>query len=119
LPTTTTTTSFNKPIILGCDAARCPERRYWGVTLKELASTAHTHVAIEGLVTVARKEPDGDIHIRLEDGTGAFAIGEMIPSLLQVRPKVGQRVRLFGISRYDRKHKWGEVHPVEAWEPIR
>lgn len=103
-------------------------RVYHRVLIKDVAETIHTHICTTGLVAVVRKEKDGDVHIRLEDGngSGAYLIAEIIPTLLPkmkatIRtPKVSDWVEVCGITRIDRKHKtreyprgWPEIHPVE------
>lgn len=117
-PSTTPVRSAGEAVIAACAEKRCPERRYWGVAIKDMAKNKHTHVVVEGLVTLVRKEPDGDLHIRLNDGE-AFVVLEVIPSIPLNRPKKGQRIRAFGISRTDKVHGWPELHPVEAWQVIR
>jgi hypothetical protein len=88
-------------------------RTYHGVTVAQLRETKWTHVSVCGKVTLAKKEDDGDAHIRIEAG-GAFAVAEIVPYHPLPMPKVGQWVRVAGISRYDKTHAWPEVHPVEA-----
>ncbi len=95
-------------------------RLYHRVLVKDIPETIHTHVCTTGLVTLIKKEADGDIHIRVEngDGTGAFIVGEVIPTLRASRgviviPKVGQWIELCGIVREDKKHSWFEIHPIE------
>lgn len=96
-------------------------RTYHRVLVKDVTETIHTHICTHGVVALVRREADGDIHIRIEDGDGstAFIVGEIIPTLLPkakgaIRvPKVGEWVEICGISRWDAKHKWPEIHPVE------
>ncbi len=93
-------------------------RSYHRVTLVGLATTKWTHVEVEGLVSYVRKQADGDIHITLDDGKGTLVVLEIIPTIIPrpLTPKVGQRIRARGISRYDKGHKWHELHPLENWE---
>lgn len=88
-------------------------RRYWPVTTATLATTSHTHVEVTGTVTLRRKEDDGDIHLRICNA-GLCIVAECIPELPThcVGVRKGDTVTVRGISRYDRKHGWGEVHPV-------
>jgi hypothetical protein len=72
-----------------------------------------THIAVTGTVTLVKHEADGDLHIRLNEGA-AFIVAECIPELPCVAPKLGQRVQVRGISRFDAEHGWYEVHPVES-----
>ena len=89
-------------------------RTYHGVSIAELGTTRWTHVSVCGIATLVKTEDDGDVHIRLEDGKGAFVVAEIVPYHPLQIPKKGQSVRVAGISRYDRAHSWPEVHPVEA-----
>jgi len=89
-------------------------RYYWPVNVDTLAShgTPHTHVSVSGLVTLVRREADGDLHIKLVGHTG-FVVAECVPKLPCRAPRVGERVTVKGISRHDGEHNWWEVHPVE------
>lgn len=89
-----------------------PARTYHQVTVRELATTRWTHVEVTGLVTYVRKMKDGDYHVTLEDG-GVTAVSEIIPAIPLPPPRKNQRCTVRGISRVDRHHGWGEVHPVE------
>jgi len=91
-------------------------RVYHPVTIASLAHNTFTHVEVEGRVALVRHEEDGDIHIRLEDAQGRFVVVEVIPEISLTIPKVGDLVRVRGISRYDRQHHWWEIHPAEAIE---
>src|SRR5437763_966175 len=95
-----------------------PERRYWPVSIEQVATTAHTHIQVTGRVKLVRREADGDLHIQLTGITG-FCVAECLPALPCARPIVGSRITVWGISRRDFEHgAWGEVHPVERWEPV-
>src|SRR5947209_2846418 len=91
-------------------------RVYHLVSVADLATTEHTHVCVRGEVMTVKREPDGDLHVKVQDGD-AFIIAEQIPGLKATGdpPKVGQTRVVCGISRFDRKHQWPEVHPVESW----
>jgi hypothetical protein len=84
------------------------------VSVKELPTTRWTHVHVCGLVTLVKKEADGDTHIRITDGA-RFVVAEIIPALRQPAPRVGQRICVDGISRDDKAHGWSEIHPVLRW----
>jgi hypothetical protein len=88
-------------------------RTYHGVTISGLKETQWTHVSVCGKVALAKHEADGDVHLRLE-ANGAFIVAEIVPYHPLPIPKVGQFVRVAGISREDKTHSWYEVHPVEA-----
>ena|SRR5204863_3646859 len=91
-------------------------RPYHPVTIAQLSqgSVVFTHVAVTGTVTLVKSETDGDLHIRLTEGT-QFIVAECIPKLPCSRPSLGRRITVKGISRYDKEHVWWEVHPVEEW----
>src|SRR5213080_4558594 len=78
------------------------QRRYWDVSVDSLATghVAHTHVAVRGRVALVRREQDGDLHIKLVGRTG-FIVAECIPALPCRVPKVGERVTVRGIVRWD------------------
>lgn len=87
-----------------------------------------THVEVAGFVTYARREEDGDLHLRLCDSPRVWGmnrarciVAECIPALPCRAPRPGSRVRVRGISRYDaeRGHRWWEVHPVLSLEAVR
>lgn len=95
-----------------------PGRMYHPVSLERLATGAPTHVVVEGLVVYRRRMKDGDWHVTLED-RGHKAVVEIIPAIPLEVPRKGARVRVWGISRVDHHHKWGEVHPAERIEVLR
>ena len=71
---------------------------------------------IEGTVKYGRIEGDGDYHFVVEDANKNKVICEIIPQLKMDRPKVGQIIYVWGIVRWDRQHRWGELHPVIGWK---
>src|SRR2546429_2120575 len=89
-----------------------PGRRYWSVSVDSLATgnVPHTHVQTVGRVKLVRHEADGDWHVQLT-GVRGFVVLELIPGLPVPRPAVGQRIRAFGITRWDQEHSWAELHP--------
>lgn len=89
---------------------------YHPVKVADLPTTQWTHVTVCGVVTLVKKEADGDVHFKVEDG-GAFLVAEVIPELPVAIPKKGDRVCVSGISRRDAEHKWWEVHPVRKISP--
>jgi hypothetical protein len=98
-------------------------RKYWPVTLDSAAVGHwhnHTHVAVKGVVAPRYPimETDGDLHIKLLslDKTGRFIVAECIPNLMCRKPRAGDTITVFGISRQDSEHGWQEVHPVEKWQ---
>ena len=99
-------------------ALQTPIRHYWPVTVEQVATTAHTHVQVTGRVKLVRYERDGDTHIMLTGVTG-FVVAEIIPELPLPAPTIGQRITVYGISRWDKEHSWAEIHPTERWEPAK
>jgi hypothetical protein len=100
------------------------QRNYWPLPLDSLAighDHQHTHVAVVGVVAPKYPiaETDGDLHIKLlsPNGSGRFIVAECIPKLPCAKPKAGQKITVYGISRRDSEHGWYEVHPVESWTP--
>ena len=81
------------------------------ITVKQMATTTHTHVCLDGTITYRKREADGDWHLKVEDG-GAWIVVEVIPQIPLVAPKVKSRVHVCGITRFDKAHKWYEIHPV-------
>lgn len=92
-------------------AGHAAHRRYWEVPASKVATTIHTHVCTRGILAQRVSEADGDIHLRLQDA-GAFVIAEVIPEIPVALPPVGAWVEVCGIARYDRDHRWPELHPV-------
>lgn len=95
------------------------QRTYFSTTPAKLAAGyTHTHVSVVGKVTLAKREADGDRHLRLSDftSTDKFIVAECLPEMQLTCPsvKVGNCVEVKGIARHDAEHKWNEVHPVEA-----
>jgi hypothetical protein len=70
-----------------------------------------THVCTTGVVSLRRREEDGDWHLRISDAP-SFIVAEIIPEIPFVAPLKGQRVRICGIRRFDTAHGWWEIHPV-------
>lgn len=89
-------------------------RIYWPVAIADMPQNVHTHVQVTGTVAYVKQEGDGDTHIRLVDDAKHFIVAECIPLIPCVAPKVGQKITVKGISRYDGKHKWYECNPVEV-----
>lgn len=84
------------------------------VPVKKLPTTRWTHVHVCGVVTLVKKEEDGDVHIRLTDRT-RFVVAEIVPAIPLPAPTRGQTICVDGISRDDKAHGWAEVHPVLRW----
>lgn len=95
-------------------------RSYHRVPLAHVAASQWTHVSTEGTVVYVRHQQDGDWHITLMDPPAPEKIvAEIIPAIPLRVPRIGQRIRVWGITRVDRDHHWQELHPVEGWETIQ
>ena len=92
-------------------------RDYRTTTIATIASGKFLtpHAKVTGKVLKVISETDGDIHIRLSDGTN-FIICEIIPELPLPKPRTGKTITIWGIVRYDGEHKWWELHPVIGWQ---
>lgn len=93
----------------------------WVVTRKDtsIPMFQEPHACVIGQVAEVIQETDSDTHIWLTmDGTtkGRLAC-EITPQQKMDPPAVGQRVKIYGIFRYDLQHSWPEIHPVDRWEP--
>jgi hypothetical protein len=92
-------------------------RLFHPVPLAEVPTTKWTHVQTQGTVALVKREDDGDIHIRLEDGNGHFIVAEIVPYHPLSAPALHACIVVRGITREDKTHKWSEIHPVEGWTP--
>lgn len=93
---------------------------YQHTTVAKLAagSVQMTRAEVTGVVKLVKKERgDGDLHIRVSDGTH-FIVAECMPQMPCTRPKVGDTVTVRGITRFDGEHKWWELHPVTGLEIV-
>lgn len=88
------------------------KRTYHRVAIADMATTRWTHAQVEGVVAYVKREGDGDVHVRVCDG-GACVVCEVVPYRPMRTMRVGERVRVFGITRFDKAHGWSELHPVE------
>lgn len=91
---------------------------YHRIALAALEATTHTHACVTAPVTYVRHQADGDWHITLDDGT-TRAVAEIIAAIPLPRPRKGDVVEVCGITRYDKKHKWPELHPVTRITIVR
>lgn len=95
-----------------------PGRIYFNIPLEKMATTLRTHVCVEGPVVYRRKQKDGDWHVTLDNGKAKVVL-EIIPAIPLPPPPKGSYVEACGISRFDKHHGWGEVHPVERLTVLR
>jgi len=95
------------------------------VNISDIERNHKPHVMAEGYVSEIRvNDEDGDLSFKLvEDlkSPGPFIVCEIIDPIKLTPPKVGSRVRVYGVSRYDAQdnHNWYEVHPVLNIEEVR
>ena len=95
------------------------------VNIADIERNQKPHVMTEGYVSEIRvNDEDGDLSFKLvEDlnSPGPFIVCEIIDSIKLKPPRVGSRVRVYGVSRYDGQdnHNWYEVHPVLNIEEVR
>ncbi len=82
--------------------------------------SSKTKVSVEGKVESITHEPDGDYHVIITNLVGLPLVTEFIPEITTlILPKVGDRVKIWGIVRFDEPHNWWELHPVIGWEKIQ
>lgn len=81
-----------------------------------LNGSKKTKVAVVGVVDKITHEPDGDYHVLVRDQYGLALVTEFIPEIKLSLPKVGDRIKIWGIVRFDDLHNWWELHPVTGWE---
>jgi putative zinc finger protein len=102
----------------GLLAASLDLSEFRAVSVQEMERTTSSHVVAEGYVSeVGFNDEDGDLSFKLVDDLrqrDQFIVCEIIDPIKLAAPTVGSRVRVYGVSRYDRQenHNWYEVHPV-------
>lgn len=74
--------------------------------------------SVIGVITDVQKSFDGDWHLNITAKDGAVLVGEIIPEYQMAIPAVGDKVRIWGVVRYDMEHRWWELHPVIGWSRI-
>ncbi|HSB08521.1 MAG TPA: zf-HC2 domain-containing protein [Blastocatellia bacterium] len=95
------------------------------VSIAEIAHNTEPHVVAEGYVSEVRIDhDDGDLVFKLVEDvrqTHPFIVCEILNPKKLAPPRVGSRVRVYGVSRYDNQenHNWYEVHPVLNIEVVR
>lgn len=74
-----------------------------------------THVTVVARVSRLRRLHGGGWRLRLID-TGGTLSAAHIPFASRLRlPRVGARIVIHGRLRYDERHGWHTVDPVDAW----
>lgn len=74
--------------------------------------------AVTGTVTDVQKSTDGDWHVNLKDAQNRVLVMEIIPELPLPVPKIGTKIKIWGITRYDIAHRWWELHPIIGWQAV-
>lgn len=79
-----------------------------------------TKIKVEGVVDKITREPDGDSHIILSTPFVPLLalVTETIPEVPLPLPQAGDRIKIWGITRFDILHNWWEIHPVVGWEKV-
>ncbi len=80
-----------------------------------------TKVSVDGVVDEVANEPDGDYHVTIRPQYVPLPVlvTEFIPEMNVPLPKVGDHIKIWGITRFDIPHNWWELHPVIGWEIIK
>lgn len=82
------------------------------------------HWFIEGVVGEVIHEGDSDVHVWVNyvdangNATKDRIACEITPQNPLKPPTVGEKVRVYGILRYDWQHSWWEIHGVDWIEPL-
>ena len=74
--------------------------------------------SVIGVVTDIQRSFDGDWHLNITARDGTVLVGEIIPEHQMLIPSMGDRVKIWGVVRYDMEHRWWELHPVIGWSLI-
>ncbi|HMW02905.1 MAG TPA: zf-HC2 domain-containing protein, partial [Acidobacteriota bacterium] len=94
------------------------------VSISGIESNTEPHIVVEGVVNEVKIDADGDLTFRLVEKVNQatpFVVCEVLNPHQIKPPSPGDRVRVYGVSRYDNKHthQWYEVHPVMNIELVR
>jgi hypothetical protein len=88
------------------------------VSIAELGSNTRPHIMTEGYVRdVYVDTQEGTLHFKLAEsaqGSGPFVVCEIISPVGMTLPREGNRVRVYGVARYDSQpgRMWCEINPV-------
>ena len=74
--------------------------------------------SVIGTISDVQRSFDGDWHLNITSRDGSVLVGEVIPEYQLPMPMRGDKVRMWGVVRYDMEHRWWELHPVMGWSHI-
>jgi hypothetical protein len=74
-----------------------------------------THVIVVARVGRVRRLHGGGWRLRLTDTGGTLSAAEIPPASRLGLPRVGARIVIHGWIRYDERHGWHTVDPVDSW----
>ena len=109
--------------LMGLEAFDTSE--FHSVSIADIERNTKPHIVAEGYVSqVGVSDEGGEFKFKLVESLQQpepFIICEIIDPIKFAPPKVGSRVRVYGVSRYDGQdnHNWYEVHPVLNIEVVR
>lgn len=87
-----------------------------------LNGSKKTKVAVVGIVDKIAQQPDGDYHIIMRPQyipAGLYLVTETIPEIKLPLPNAGDKIKIWGIVRFDVLHNWWELHPVIGWKTAK
>lgn len=74
-----------------------------------------THVTVVARVGRVRRLHGGGWRLRLIETGGTLSAAEIPPASPMRLPRVGARIVIHGRLRYDERHGWHTVDPVDLW----
>lgn len=95
-----------------------PHEEYPLIPIAKLQSFADDlpRAAVIGTVTSeVHNLEDGDWHVNVRGRHGRTQVLEIVSDFPLRLPKLGERIYVWGIVRYDIGHRWWELHPVMGW----
>lgn len=95
------------------------EEQYPLISIEDLEKNLFwgPRAAAIGTVTDVVRASDGDHHINVKDEkTGRILVAETVPEYSLPLPEIGQKIKIWGVTRFDIEHRWWELHPVFGWE---
>ncbi len=78
-----------------------------------------SHARAIGAVSEIVRAGDGDWHVNVTDDKGRTLVTEFAPEVPLAVPSVGDKISIWGITRFDLEHRWWEIHPVFGWKKVR